>query len=62
VLKAATAVNARALHWEQQVGAIKAGMKADIVIFSGDPTKKISDVRNPVFVMKDGVVYLGSRQ
>jgi imidazolonepropionase-like amidohydrolase len=62
VLKAATTVNARALHWEQQVGSIKAGMKADIVIFSGDPTRRVSDVRNPLFVMKDGVVYLGSRQ
>jgi imidazolonepropionase-like amidohydrolase len=57
VLKAATTVNARALHWEQQVGSIKAGMKADIVIFSGDPTRRVSDVRNPLFVMKDGVVY-----
>jgi imidazolonepropionase-like amidohydrolase len=58
VLKAATSINARALHWEQQVGTIKAGMKADIVIFSGDPTKRIGDVRNPLFVMKDGDVFL----
>jgi imidazolonepropionase-like amidohydrolase len=57
VLKAATTVNAKAFHWEQQVGAIKAGMNADIVIFSGDPTKRIGDVRNPLFVMKDGEIY-----
>jgi imidazolonepropionase-like amidohydrolase len=57
VLKAATSINAKAMHWEQQVGGVKPGMKADIVIFSGDPTRKISDVRNPLFVMKDGVVY-----
>jgi imidazolonepropionase-like amidohydrolase len=56
VLKAATSVNAKAMHWENQVGSIKAGMKADLVIFSGDPTKNISDVRNVKMVMKDGVV------
>ncbi len=56
VLKAATTVNARAMHWENQVGSIKPGMKADIAIFSGDPSRNISDVRNVKMVMKDGVV------
>ena len=57
VLKAATIVNARAMHWDNQVGAIKPGMKADLAIFSGDPSRTISDVRNVKFVMKDGVVF-----
>jgi imidazolonepropionase-like amidohydrolase len=57
VLKAATSINAKAMHWDNQVGAIKPGLKADLAIFSGDPSKSISDVRNVKFVMKDGVVF-----
>jgi imidazolonepropionase-like amidohydrolase len=57
VLKAATSVNARAFHLENQVGFVKEGLKADLVIVSGDPSKNISDLRKVKFVMKDGVVY-----
>jgi imidazolonepropionase-like amidohydrolase len=57
VMKAATTVNARAMHWENQVGSIKPGMKADIAIFSGDPSRNISDLKDVKFVMKDGVVF-----
>ncbi len=57
VLKAATSVNARTFHLENQVGFVKEGLKADLVIVTGDPSKNISDLRNVKFVMKDGVVY-----
>lgn len=57
VLKAATSVNARAFHLDNQVGFIKPGLKADLVIVTGDPSKNISDLRNVKLVMKDGVVY-----
>ena len=57
VLKAATSVNARALHMDNQVGFVKDGLKADLVIVTGDPSKNISDLRKVKFVMKDGVVY-----
>ncbi|HRE68093.1 MAG TPA: amidohydrolase family protein [Cyclobacteriaceae bacterium] len=57
VLKAATSVNARAFHLDNQVGFIKTGLKADLLIVSGDPSKNISDLRKIKFVMKDGVVY-----
>jgi len=57
VLKAATSVNARALHMDNQVGFVKEGLKADLVIITGDPSKNISDLRKVKFVMKDGVVY-----
>lgn len=57
VLKAATSVNARALHMDNQVGFVKEGLKADLVIVTGDPSKNISDLRKVKFVMKDGVVY-----
>lgn len=57
VLKAATSVNAKAFHIEGNVGSIKEGLKADLVIVSGDPAKEISDIRNVLFVMKNGVIY-----
>ncbi len=57
VLKAATSVNARAFHLDNQVGFVKEGLKADLVIVTGDPSKNISDLRKVKFVMKDGAVY-----
>lgn len=57
VLKAATSVNARAFHLENQVGFIRTGLKADLAIFTGDPSKNISALRQVKFVMKEGVVY-----
>jgi imidazolonepropionase-like amidohydrolase len=57
VLKAATSINAKALHMEQQVGMLKPGMLADIIIVGGDPSIQISVIRQVKFVMKDGVVY-----
>ena len=57
VLKAATSVNSRAFHLDSMVGFIKVGLKADVVIVTGDPSKNISDLRKVNFVMKDGVVY-----
>ncbi len=56
-LKAATSVNAKAFHLDNQLGNIKDGYVADLVIVSGDPSKNISDLKKTRFVMKDGVVY-----
>jgi imidazolonepropionase-like amidohydrolase len=56
-LKAATSVNARAFHLENSVGFIKEGLKADLLIVSGDPGKNVSDLRKVKLVMKDGVIY-----
>jgi imidazolonepropionase-like amidohydrolase len=56
VLRAATSVNAKAFHLETEVGSLAEGLKADLLIVSGDPSKTISDLRNVKFVMKDGVV------
>lgn len=60
-LKAATRVNAKAFHLEGQVGSIKAGLKADLLIVTGDPSKTISDLRKVMYVMKDGIVYREER-
>lgn len=55
VLKSVTSVNAKVFHLDQ-LGRISSGLLADIIVVRGDPTKKISDIRNVEFVMKDGVV------
>ncbi|WHZ07228.1 MAG: hypothetical protein OJF59_000981 [Cytophagales bacterium] len=56
-LKAATSVNAKAFHLDKELGFLKEGLKADIVVVTGDPSKNISDLRKIKFVMKDGVIY-----
>lgn len=58
VLKAATSVNSRAFHLNNSVGFIKPGLKADIIIVSGNPQENISNLRSVLFVMKDGIIYL----
>jgi imidazolonepropionase-like amidohydrolase len=56
-LKSATSVAAKVLHMESQIGAVKAGLYADVIAFDGDPTKDLSALRRVKFVMKNGTVY-----
>ncbi|MGH7562623.1 MAG: amidohydrolase family protein [Gemmatimonadales bacterium] len=56
VLKAATSVNARVLHLEDSLGAVRVGFLADLVGVDGDPSQRIGDLRRVRFVMKNGVV------
>ena len=56
-LLAATAVDAKILGMEAQIGRIVPGLKADIVAVTGDPTQDISAVERVRFVMKNGVIY-----
>ena len=55
-LRAATSVNARMLHMESQIGAVKPGMLADLVAVRGNPDRDIRALREVRLVMKGGAV------
>jgi hypothetical protein len=56
-VKIATLNGAKWLGVDDKVGTIAAGKQADLVLIQGNPTAKISDVRNVKIVFKDGVGY-----
>jgi imidazolonepropionase-like amidohydrolase len=56
-LVSATSLNAEALGLGDRIGAIAAGLEADIIATDGDPLTDITAVRRVSFVMKGGVVH-----
>jgi imidazolonepropionase-like amidohydrolase len=57
-LMAATANGADLLGLADQIGTLAAGKSADIVAVAGNPLTDIKTTEHPVFVMKEGTVYL----
>jgi hypothetical protein len=57
VLRIATLDAARVARRDQELGSITPGKLADMVLVDGDPAKRISDIRKPSLVIKDGAFY-----
>jgi len=55
-LVSATAVDARVLHLDDQIGRVAVGLVADLVAVEGNPLVDITAIRNVRFVMKNGVI------
>jgi imidazolonepropionase-like amidohydrolase len=55
-IRTATLNAADLLGWKQ-IGSLEPGNFADIIAVNGDPTKDITCLQNPTFVMKGGTVY-----
>lgn len=56
-LQSATAVPARALGLETEVGRIAPGLRADLVVLDADPLVNISALRQTRFVVSNGRMY-----
>jgi len=52
-----TSLNAQSLGLADRVGALAAGLDADLIGVDGNPLEDITALRRVVFVMKGGVVY-----
>jgi imidazolonepropionase-like amidohydrolase len=53
---AATSRAAECLGWQDEIGAVKPGMKADLLVVAGDPTEDIRVLRDPrnISVIRSG--------
>ena len=57
VLRTATLTPALVMGVNKDRGVIAAGKLADMILVDGDPTQRMSDIRNITTVIKDGKVY-----
>jgi imidazolonepropionase-like amidohydrolase len=57
VLKLATLGAAQIMHRDGELGSVRPGKLADLVLIDGDPSREIGAVRRTALVMKDGVIY-----
>jgi imidazolonepropionase-like amidohydrolase len=59
VLMAGTANGADLLGVADKTGSLAAGKFADIVAVPGNPLVDMTTTEHPVFVMKEGTIYVG---
>jgi len=57
VLRSATSVNADVFRIGDEVGRVRPGLLADLLVVEGDPSQNISQVRKVRWVMKEGIIY-----
>jgi imidazolonepropionase-like amidohydrolase len=55
----ATSETAKALGLGDSLGVVAPGFSADLIAVRGDPGRDIAAIRNTVFVMRGGVVFVG---
>jgi imidazolonepropionase-like amidohydrolase len=56
-IQTATVNAADLLGWSDRIGTLEQGKFADMIAVNGDPTKDVTLLQSPTFVMKGGVVY-----
>jgi imidazolonepropionase-like amidohydrolase len=56
-IRSATAVAARAMRLDEQVGTLESGKLADLLVLDADPLENISNIRRVRLVMARGVLY-----
>ena len=57
VLRIATIGASRVMKRDRELGSIKPGKLADLILVDGNPTRRMSDIRRVNLVIKDGVIY-----
>lgn len=58
---AATSAAAAAMGLDGEVGALRAGLRADVIAVAGDPLEDLAALRHPAMVMLGGAVVVGTR-
>lgn len=58
LLKSVTSRNAKILNVNDKLGRLKTSFLADIVIVNGNPLSQIQALKEVIFVMKNGIIYL----
>ena len=56
-IQIATLEGARFLGIDHRTGSVAAGKEADLVVINGDPTRKMTDIRNVEIVFSNGARY-----
>jgi imidazolonepropionase-like amidohydrolase len=59
VIAQATRLNAEYLKLADQIGTVEPGKLADIIVVDGNPLRTMRDLRNVVYVVKEGTVHKG---